>query len=100
MCDIVDAVDLDALKILRVHYKNATRVYVFFEPSDSEFYCSKANQYIYLYYIVCWFVYLMEFDATFNNFSVILWSVLLVEETEGPGEKPPTCRKSPTKCMT
>jgi hypothetical protein len=30
----------------------------------------------------------MVFNATFNNFSVISWpSVLLVEETGGPGEK-------------
>ena len=34
-------------------------------------------------YIVC----LMMFNATFNNISVISWrSVLLVEETRGPGE--------------
>ena len=33
------------------------------------------------------FVCLMVFNATFNNISVISWwSVLLVEETEGPGE--------------
>jgi hypothetical protein len=36
---------------------------------------------------VCLFVCLMVFNATFNNISVISWqSVLLVEETEGPGE--------------
>jgi hypothetical protein len=36
---------------------------------------------------VCLFVCLMVFNATFNNISVILWpSVLLVEETGGPGE--------------
>ena len=36
---------------------------------------------------VCYFVYLMVFNATFNNISVISWwSVLLVEETGGPGE--------------
>jgi hypothetical protein len=30
----------------------------------------------------------MVFNATFSNMSVILWqSVLLVEETEVPGEK-------------
>ena len=35
------------------------------------------------------FVCLMVFNATFNNISVISWrSVLLVEETAGPGEKP------------
>ena len=33
------------------------------------------------------FVCLMVFNATFNNISVISWrTVLLVEETEGPGE--------------
>ena len=33
------------------------------------------------------FVCLMVFNAAFNNISVILWrSVLLVEETEEPGE--------------
>ena len=33
------------------------------------------------------FVYLMLFNATFNNISVISWqSVLLMEETGGPGE--------------
>ena len=33
------------------------------------------------------FVCLMVFNATFNNISGIMWrSVLLVEETEGPGE--------------
>ena len=33
------------------------------------------------------FVCLLVFDATFNNISVISWrSVLLVEETGGPGE--------------
>ena len=33
--------------------------------------------------VVC----LMVFNVTFNNISVISWgSVLLVEETEGPGE--------------
>jgi hypothetical protein len=32
-------------------------------------------------------VRVMVFNATFNNISVILWgSVLLVEETEVPGE--------------
>jgi energy-converting hydrogenase Eha subunit E len=35
----------------------------------------------------CFFVCLMVFNATFNNISVISWrSVLLVEETRGPGE--------------
>jgi hypothetical protein len=37
--------------------------------------------------IGCLFVCLVVFNATFNNFSVISWrSVLLVEETGGPGE--------------
>jgi len=36
MCDLVDVVDLDALKILRLHNKNATRVYLFFQLSDGE----------------------------------------------------------------
>ena len=37
---------------------------------------------------------LMVFNATFNNISIISWrSVLLVEETRGPGEnhRPVTC---------
>ena len=38
-------------------------------------------------YYVCLFVCLMVFNATFNNISAISWrSVLLVEETDGPGE--------------
>ena len=41
------------------------------------------------------------FNATFNNISVILCrSVLLVEETGVPGEKPLTCRKSLTNFIT
>ena len=37
--------------------------------------------------LVCFFVCLMMFNATFNNISVISWqSVLLVEETGGSGE--------------
>jgi hypothetical protein len=36
---------------------------------------------------VCLFVCLIVFNATFNSISVISWrSVLLVAETEGPGE--------------
>jgi len=44
----------------------------------------------------------MVFSATFNNISVILWqSVLLVEETGGPGENHrPACRKSLTNSIT
>ena len=38
---------------------------------------------IYLVWLFCF----MVFNATFNNISVISWrSVLLVEETGGPGE--------------
>ena len=37
--------------------------------------------------LVCLFVCLVVFNATFNNISVISWwSVLLVEETRVPGE--------------
>ena len=40
-------------------------------------------------------------NATFNNVSVISWrSVLLVEETEVPGEILPNCRKSLTNFIT
>jgi len=36
----------------------------------------------------------MEFNATFNNISVLSWrSVLLVEETGGPGENHLPARK-------
>ena len=44
---------------------------------------------------VCWF---MVFNATFNNISAISWrSVLLVEETEVPGENhPPVARHQQT----
>jgi hypothetical protein len=39
-------------------------------------------------------VRVMVFNATFNNISLISrQSVLLVEETRVPGEKPPTCRQ-------
>ena len=38
-------------------------------------------------HITAGFVYLMLFNATFNNISIISWrSVLLMEETGGPGE--------------
>jgi len=41
------------------------------------------------------------FNATFINITVILWlSVLWLEETRVPGEKPPTCRKSLTNLIT
>jgi hypothetical protein len=47
----------------------------------------------------------MVFSATFNNISVIIesviiQSVLLVEETRGPGEKTLTCPKSLTNFIT
>ena len=39
------------------------------------------------HWFVCLFVCLVVLNATFNNMSVISWwSVLLVEETGGPGE--------------
>ena len=38
-------------------------------------------------HVICLFVRLIAFNATFNNISVISWwSVLLVEEIGGPGE--------------
>jgi hypothetical protein len=46
--------------------------------------------------------WLMDFNATFNNISVISWrSVLLVEETGVPGESRPIARqlKSMTNLM-
>jgi len=37
--------------------------------------------------VIVWFVCLMVFNATFNNISFTAWrSVLMVEETGGPGE--------------
>jgi hypothetical protein len=49
--------------------------------SYQRFCCSSVEWYNYLL-----FVCLMVFNATFNNISVISWrSVLLVEETGGPG---------------
>ena len=42
---------------------------------------------VYALKIWMWIVCLMVYSATFNNISVISWrSVLLVEETGGPGE--------------
>ena len=42
-----------------------------------------------------WFGWFMVLNATLNNISVISWrSVLLVEETGVPVQKPPTSRKS------
>ena len=47
------------------------------------------------------FVCLMTFNATFNNISVISWwSVLLVEETEGPRENQRPVGKSLTNFIT
>ena len=44
-------------------------------------------RYVIVTHLVCLFVCLMVFNATFNNSSAISWrSVLLVEETEGLGE--------------
>jgi hypothetical protein len=44
---------------------------------------------------------IMVFNAIFNNISVISWrSVLLVEETGVPGEKPLICHKSLTNFIT
>ena len=46
------------------------------------------------------FVCLMVLNATLNNISVNSWqSVLLLEETGGPGENL-TCRKSLTNLIT
>jgi len=43
----------------------------------------------------------MVFNATFNYISgKSWWSVLLLEKTTVPGEKPPTCRKSLTNLIT
>jgi hypothetical protein len=42
---------------------------------------------VYIVYLNGLFVCLIVFKATFNNISAISWrSVLLVEETGGPGE--------------
>jgi hypothetical protein len=47
-----------------------------------------------MFVLNAWFG-LMVFNATFKNISAISWrSVLLVEETGVPGEKPLTYRKS------
>jgi len=41
-----------------------------------------------MWHLVGWLVGFMVFNTTFNNISAISWrSVLLVEETGGPGEK-------------
>jgi hypothetical protein len=43
----------------------------------------------------------MEFNATFDNISAILWwSDLLIERTGGTQRKPPTCHKSLTNSIT
>jgi hypothetical protein len=41
------------------------------------------------------YIYLMVFNATFNNISVILW-----RSTSRTRRKPPTCRKSLTNFIT
>jgi hypothetical protein len=48
--------------------------------------------YSYMYIIWLAWVFLMVFNATFNNISVISWlSVLLLEENGVPGEKLRPC---------
>jgi hypothetical protein len=42
----------------------------------------------------------MVLNATFNSIYLYRGSQFLVEETEVPGEKPSTCRKSLTNCIT
>jgi len=54
-----------------------------------------------LFELICFGVRVMVFNTTFNNMSVISWrSVLLVEETGVPGQKPPTRRKWLTNFIT
>jgi hypothetical protein len=50
----------------------------------------------------CIFVYIyVGRNNTEDITKLILWrSVVLVEETGVPGQKPPTCRKSLTNCIT
>jgi hypothetical protein len=44
---------------------------------------SRTLMFVFVFLLVC----LMVFNTTFNNISAILWrSVLLVQETGGPGE--------------
>ena len=54
--------------------------------------------YMYMYVrIICMVrVRVMVFNSNFSNISVISWRSVLLEETEVPGKKPPTCRKSLT----
>ena len=53
---------------------------------DTDVPCYNNRRYL-LYCNISLFVCLMVFNATFNNISAISWrSVLLVEETGGPGE--------------
>jgi hypothetical protein len=42
----------------------------------------------------------MVLNATFNRIYLYRGGQFLVEETEVPGEKPSTCRKSLTNCIT
>jgi len=45
-------------------------------------------------------VWLMVFDATFNNISVTLYIVMVSFIGGGNRRKPPTCRKSLTNFIT
>jgi len=56
---------------------------------------------LYWFILVGWFSWVIVFNATFNNISVISWrSVLLVEEAGVIRRKPSTCRKSLTNFIT
>jgi hypothetical protein len=53
-----------------------------------QFMYNKKNLCLNINVIDGWLVWLMVFNATFNNISAVSWwSVLLLEETGGPGEK-------------
>ena len=59
----------------------------FYQPEVNSTAQLHTNECFKLTYGFCLCVCLMVFNATFNNISVISWrSVLLVEETGGPGE--------------
>ena len=76
-------------------YTSLTHAKYIFISTIKHFQLKHARLVFYFYqnkYIVCLFI--MVFNATFNNISVISWqSLLLVEETGGPGEnhRPITC---------
>jgi hypothetical protein len=54
-----------------------------------------------IYISLLYRVWVVVFNATFNNISFISWrSVLLVEETRVLGENPLTCCKSQTNFIT